>query len=130
MSQQVGIVIVSHSRKLATGLVDMIRQMVDESTPVLAVGGNPDGGLGTDADCLEAAVEKADRGHGVVVLGDLGSSILATRVIIEAHANPDLVLADAPLVEGSIAAAVTASTGATLAEVLAAAEGARDVRKF
>jgi phosphoenolpyruvate---glycerone phosphotransferase subunit DhaM len=40
------------------------------------------------------------------------------------------VLVDAPFVEGAVSAAVTAGTGATLAEVVAAAEEARTIGKF
>jgi len=44
----VGIVIVSHSPKVAEGAADMVRQMVGDSVPLAWTGGNVEGGLGTD----------------------------------------------------------------------------------
>jgi PTS hybrid protein len=79
-----------------------------------------------------AALQTVD-GAGAVVLADLGSSLLSVRAAL-AELSPGqaarIVLADAPLVEGAIAAGVTASTGASLAEVTGAAEEARSVPKL
>jgi PTS hybrid protein len=80
---------------------------------------------------VEAALAKADSGDGVVVLVDLGSSILVVRHVLDGlGANGRIRLVDAPMVEGAIAAGVVASGGAPVAEVAAAAESARDARKF
>ena len=46
--ESVGVVIVSHSPKVAEGAADMVRQMVGEEVPLAWTGGNPSGGLGTD----------------------------------------------------------------------------------
>jgi PTS hybrid protein len=93
-------------------------------------GGTDDGGLGTDAEAVGAAIDRAGRhGDGVVVLGDLGSSILTVKALLDGR-DDDVVLADAPIVEGAVSAAVTASAGADLQAVLKAAEEARDARKL
>ena len=84
-----------------------------------------DGGLGTDDDRVATAIRRADRGDGVVVLGDLGSAILTVRAVLESRANGLVRLVDAPLVEGAVAAAVTASAGRGLDEVARAAEETR-----
>src|SRR5437588_6483805 len=130
MDRHVGIVLVSHSRELAEGLRDLAEQMGSPSVPVIAAGGIDDGGLGTSYELVLAAVEKADTGAGVAVLPDLGSSVLTARAVLAARPALHAVLVDAPFVEGTVAATVTAASGASLAEVVTAAEEARDVRKF
>jgi PTS hybrid protein len=127
----VGIVVVSHSAELASGLATLAAQMAGPEVAIEAAGGTGDGSLGTDADAVQAAIDRAGRdGDGVVVLGDLGSSILTVRSLLEDADDDVVVLADAPLVEGAVTAAVTASAGADRATVLKSAEEARDARKL
>ena len=127
----VGIVVVSHSAELAAGLSELARQMAGPDVPIEAAGGLPGGGLGTDEDRVRDAIARAGRpGDGVVVLGDLGSSILTVRHLLERRANGHVKLADAPFVEGAVSAAVTASVGAPIEDVVRAAEEARDARKL
>ena len=76
-------------------------------------------------------MEKVAAGAGVVVIPDLGSSVLTTAYLEDPDALPDVVtMADTPFVEGAVAAAVAASAGLPLEAVVAAAEEARDVRKL
>ncbi|MDA0185398.1 dihydroxyacetone kinase phosphoryl donor subunit DhaM [Solirubrobacter phytolaccae] len=126
----VGIVVVSHSSDIAAGTVALAGQMAGPEVPLEGVGGTADGGLGTDADRIEAALDAADQGDGVIVLGDLGSAILTVRSVLEDREGGDFRLVDAPLVEGAIAAAVTASAGLSVDDVVRAAEEARVVPKF
>ena len=127
----VGIVLISHSRALAEGAADVAGQVSGGAVQLVGIGGTEDGRLGTSADALAAAVEKVDAGEGVVILPDLGSSVLTARAYLaEPGHRADVVIADAPFVEGAVAAAVTASGGASLADVVQAAEGARGVRKL
>ena len=80
---------------------------------------------------IRAALRAADTGAGAVVLVDLGSALLSVRAALsELDGEANVVLADAPLVEGAVSAGVTASTGASVADVAAAAEEARGVRKL
>jgi PTS hybrid protein len=131
MSDTVGIVVVSHSAELAAGLAQLAAEMAGEAVPIEAAGGRADGGLGTDEDRVASAISRAGRGGGgVVVLGDLGSSILTVRHLLERRANGHVQLADAPFVEGAVSAAVAASAGAAVDEVVHAAEEARDARKL
>ena len=126
----VGIVLVSHSPKLAAGLADLLAAIGSPEVAVMLAAGTEDGRLGTSPDAVRAAVQSADRGDGVVVLPDLGSAVLSVKVALE-EADPERqVLVDAPFVEGAVAAAVTAAGGAPVAEVVEAARGARDVPKF
>jgi phosphoenolpyruvate---glycerone phosphotransferase subunit DhaM len=126
----VGLVVVSHSSDLARGLAELAGQMAGPEVAIEAVGGGPDGSLGTDGDRVTDAIERANTGDGVVVLGDLGSAILTIRAALEQQSNGHVVLADAPIVEGAIAAAVTASAGAALRDVALAAEEARGAHKL
>ncbi len=121
---RVGLVVVSHSAGLAAGVVEVAAQMAPDVT-VVAAGGTADGGIGTDFDAVSGAVERADDGAGVVLLYDLGSARMVAEMVVEVAGNARLV--DAPLVEGTVAAAVAAQGGADLAEVAHAAEDAAGV---
>jgi phosphoenolpyruvate---glycerone phosphotransferase subunit DhaM len=121
---RVGLVVVSHSAKLADGVVEVATQMAPD-VAVVAAGGLPDGGIGTDFEAVDAAVDRAEAGAGVVLLYDLGSARMVAELALESRADPDTaVLVDAPLVEGTVAAAVAAQGGASLADVAAAARTA------
>jgi dihydroxyacetone kinase phosphotransfer subunit len=127
----IGIVLISHSTALATGAAELVGQIAGGAR-VVPAGGTDDGQLGTSTERILAAIAKADQGDGVLLIPDLGSSVLSARAILAERA-PDaapLVLADAPFVEGAVAAGVAASIGADLAAVAAAAEEARDARKL
>jgi dihydroxyacetone kinase phosphotransfer subunit len=131
-SPLVGIVVVSHSAKMAEGIVELAAQMAGPDVRLLGVGGTPDGGIGTDADGIANAIRSADSGAGVLVIGDLGSAILATEAALETL-DPGLQarvrLSGGPIVEGAVIAAVQASIGESLDDVLRAAESARDLDK-
>lgn len=122
----VGLVIVSHSAQLAAGVVELAAQMARDV--VLApAGGTDDGGIGTSLEKVMSAMGLADTGDGVVVLTDLGSAVMTAESALEFMGSPEnMVLADAPLVEGAVAAAVAAQSGATMAVVQKAAETALD----
>ncbi|MBW8486951.1 dihydroxyacetone kinase phosphoryl donor subunit DhaM [Actinomadura parmotrematis] len=125
----IGIVLVSHSRALAEGAAELARTLGGGRAVVHAAGGDADGGLGTSPELVEAAIAAADDGDGVVLLADLGSSVLTCKLAAEDAAGR-VALADAPFVEGAVAAASLAAAGADLAAVRAAAEDARNHRKI
>ncbi|MEA2367211.1 MAG: hypothetical protein QOE69_3470 [Thermoleophilaceae bacterium] len=127
----VGIVVVSHSSELAEGLAALAGQMAGPEVRIEPAGGLPNGELGTDEDRVRAAIRAADQGAGVVVLGDLGSAILTVRHVLERHnGNGTVRLVDAPIVEGAVAAAVTASANLPLDDVARSAEDARGAGKL
>ena len=126
----VGIVVVSHSTELARGLAGLAAQMAGPEVSIEHAGGTSDGLLGTDEGRVRDAIRRADQGDGVVVLGDLGSAILTIRHVLESRANGHVRLIDAPIVEGTVAAAVMASAGSGLEDVVAAAEEARNANKL
>jgi PTS hybrid protein len=128
----VGIVLVSHSAELARGLAALAGQVAGSEVRIEPAGGDPDGGLGTTGELVELAIARAEQGAGVIVLADLGSAILTVRSVLE-HANGGsgrVRLADAPLVEGAIAAAVISAAGQPLEDVVRSAEDARGASKF
>lgn len=126
----VGLVVVSHSSRIAEGTAELAGQMAGPDVRIIPAGGMEDGTIGTDAARIAVAIGEADTGSGVVVLADLGSAVLATRTALELLGNPDNVrLSRGPIVEGAIIAAVQASTGSSLDEVLEAAEGAASLPK-
>ena len=123
---RVGIVFVSHSAKIAEGLVDLAGQMAPATT-LVAAGGTDDGTLGTSFERVSGAIATADGGRGVVVLCDLGSAILTTETaldFVDDELRARVRIVDAPLVEGGVAAAVAAEIGGDLDAVAAAAESA------
>ncbi len=121
----VGIVIVSHSPKVAEGAADMVRQMVGDSVPLAWTGGNSEGGLGTDVASIIEAIERAWSESGVAVLVDLGGAETNSEMAIEMLASnrrERVVVCEAPVVEGAVMAATEASGGATLEAVRRTAE--------
>jgi phosphoenolpyruvate---glycerone phosphotransferase subunit DhaM len=127
----VGIVVVSHSADLAAGIADLAYEMAGSEVRIERAGGSGDGRLGTSEDLIRAAIKAADQGSGVVVLGDLGSAFLTVRSVLQSGSNGNSVrVADAPLVEGAIAAAVSSSAGQSLDEVATAAEETRGAKKL
>ena len=126
----VGLVVVSHSRLIADGTAELAGQMAGPDVRIVPAGGMADGAIGTDAARIAEAIGEADAGAGVVVLADLGSAVLATRTALELLGEPDNVrLSKGPIVEGAVMAAVQASTGSGLDEVLVAAESAAALPK-
>jgi len=121
----VGIVIVSHSPKIAEGAADMVRQMVGDSVPLAWTGGNSEGGLGTDVAAIIAAIDRAWSDAGVAILVDLGGAETNSEMAIDLldPARRDKVLVcEAPIVEGAVMAATEASGGAALDAVRRTAE--------
>jgi PTS hybrid protein len=129
---KVGIVLVSHSAALAEGTAELAGQIAGGTVIIATAGGTEDGRIGTSIDKVERALRLADGGVGVVILPDLGSSVLTVRALLSEPGDlPDQVaVADAPFVEGAVAATVTAAAGGDVKAVLAAAEEARHARKL
>jgi PTS hybrid protein len=129
----VGIVLISHSSGLAAGTAELVAQ-VAAGARVVPAGGTEDGRLGTSTDLIAAAIAKADQGAGVLLIPDMGSSVLSALSLLAdldpEHDGKRIMIADVPFVEGALAAAVAASAGFDLATVASAAEEARDARKL
>jgi dihydroxyacetone kinase phosphotransfer subunit len=125
MSDNVSIVIVSHSADVAKGTADMVRQMVGADVRVAFCGGNAEGGLGTDVAAIMQAIESVYTDKGVAVLVDLGGAETNSEMAIEMLAGgkgANVQICNAPIVEGAVMAATEAAGGASLAAVRATAE--------
>src|SRR6476659_5488661 len=112
----VGLVVVSHSAKLAEGVAELMRGMAGADVRIATAGGMdlPDQPLGTDANLIHQAIEQVYSPDGVAVLVDLGSAILSTDLALEMlspEQREHVKIAPAPLVEGGMAAAVQARLG-------------------
>jgi phosphoenolpyruvate---glycerone phosphotransferase subunit DhaM len=129
---KVGIVLVSHSAALAEGTAELAGQIGGGTVIIATAGGTDDGRIGTSIAKVESAIRHADGGAGVLILPDLGSSVLTVRTLL---ADPEdlpepIAVADAPFVEGAVAATVIAAAGGDIKAVLGAAEEARHARKL
>ena len=125
----VGLVIVTHSAALAHGIAETCRMMAKDAH-IATAGGMENGGFGTSYARIAAAIESVRSTDGVVVLADGGSSVLTAETIIEELRNSSVRMADCPVVEGSVVAAIAAVCGADLDEVVRRAEETRGACKI
>lgn len=117
----VGIVVVSHNAKLAEGIKEMAEMMAN-GVQIAAAGGLENGIMGTSYEKISKAVEYVCGRDGAVVIMDMGSAIMTTELVLENLKDDAVRMADCPLLEGTMRAAVVAANGGTLDEVVAAAE--------
>ncbi len=113
------LVLVCHSAKLAEGLRELVEQVTQDRVRVFATGGLDEHTLGSNPDEIGKLLERADSPEGTLVLMDLGSSILATQMLVDdwpAERRSRIVLCEAALVEGAVAAAIQLAAGSTLEE--------------
>ena len=124
----VGFVIVSHSETLARGVVELTKMMAD-GVPIRAAGGLDDGGFGTSYEKIANAIDEI-YDDGVIVLMDMGSAVMTAEMVLESMPERKLVLADCPLVEGAIAATVSAIAGSSLDEIMDELTDVRELKKL
>ena len=125
----VGIVIVSHSQKLAEGVVEIAKMMAADA-PLVAAGGLDDGNLGTSYEKILAAIESVYSSNGVAVLMDMGSAVMTTEMVLEDLERDNVLMIDCPLVEGAVLAAIDSVAGKTLSEITAHVDETRTAKKF
>ena len=125
----VGIVIVSHSEKLATSIVDLTKMMADGAM-IAAAGGLEDGSFGTSYDRIKAAIDTVYSDDGVIILMDMGSAVMTTEMVLEEYDSEKVRMVDAPIVESAVAASVSAMCGSDLATILEEIEDTKQTAKF
>mgnify|MGYP001374532668 CR=1 FL=1 len=113
----VGIVIISHSEQVAEGVKAIIRQVVEE-VPVETAGGTDDGEIGTSLDKILNAIDRADANKGVLLFYDLGSAKMNAEIAIEMCNKENVLLVEAPLLEGAYIGAVEAGLGKEIDEIV------------
>jgi dihydroxyacetone kinase phosphotransfer subunit len=129
----VGLVIVSHSARLAEGVAELAGQMAQGKVAIATAGGTSDGALGTSVEKILAALHEVDGPDGIIVLLDLGSAVMATEMAVESFGQDKryrVLISPAPLVEGAVIAAVESSIGNSLQEVAEAAASAYTLPKL
>ena len=125
----VGIVVASHSSRLAEGVIELARMMAP-NVPMAAAGGLDDGAPGTSFRKIIGAVLQVYSEDGVAVLMDIGSSVMTAEMALEMLSRPKLKLFDCPLVEGAVIAAVESNMGSSLEEIERRTVAARSMRKL
>lgn len=127
----IGLLIVSHSAKIAEGTKELADQMTGGRVPIAAAGGLDDSTLGTSAERIRAGADGLAAGAiaGLLVLVDLGSAVMSAEIALEDWPLP-YQISNGPLVEGALMAAVEASIDANLAQVAAVAEHAKELLKI
>ncbi len=128
----VGIVIVSHSKKVSEGIKEIIEQMVGKKIKIACVGGEG-GVLGVNVEEIVKAIEEVYDDDGVIIFVDFGSTVIGAKTalsLLSEDKRSKVFIANAPILEGAFVAAVEASLGKDIKSVLKAAEEARSIVKL
>ncbi len=125
----VGIVVVSHSEKLAESIVELTGMMAD-GAHIAAAGGLEDGSFGTSYDRIKAAIDQVYSEDGVILLMDMGSAVMTTEMVLEEYDSARVRMVDAPVVESAVAASVSALCGSDLETILEEIEDVKNTPKF
>lgn len=130
----IGVLVVSHSNEAASGIAKIATEMSGHGdVPVIGVGGNETGGLGVSVpNVYQTLVDLLARCDGVLIVPDIGSSVLSSRGAIGMLSPDDasrVTIANAPILEGAMLAAIESSTGSDLATVADAAKEAKNLDK-
>lgn len=115
--EYVGIVLISHSKKVAEGVKEIIQQVIRD-VPVETAGGTDDSEIGTSIEKINRAIDRAYSSKGVLLFYDLGSAKMNAELAIELAKKEKIELVEAPLVEGSYVAAVESSIGKDLETII------------
>jgi len=129
----IGVVIVSHSEKVAEGVKDIAQQMNFGGAEIVAAGGAEEGRIGTNPLKIQEAIESLKDRPSILLFVDLGSAIMSSEMAIDMldeEVSKKVTIVDTPLVEGVIAAVVQASTTEDIESIIATAEETRDFRKI
>jgi len=131
----VNLLLVSHSKKLAEGVAEMVQQMTSSESVKIATAagiGDQNQELGTNAVEIMEAIERIYSDDGILVLLDLGSAILSTEMALDLlpdEMKSNIKLCAAPFVEGALVAAVQAGLGSDLNAVYQDAMNALEMKR-
>lgn len=125
----VGIVIVSHSQKVAEAVVELTTMMADGAA-IAAAGGLEDGSFGTSYEKIKNAIDSVYSEDGVIILMDMGSAVMTTEMVLEEYDNDKIKMVDAPLVEGAVAASVSSLFGSDMASIIDELAETKNMEKF
>ncbi|EKT64940.1 dihydroxyacetone kinase phosphoryl donor subunit DhaM [Providencia burhodogranariea] len=131
----IGLIIVSHSKMLADGLLQLAEQMQNkQNCQIITAAGVDDEAhpIGTDAVKVMEAIEALSEASSIILLMDLGSALLSAETaldLIDPVLAEKVHLCSAPLVEGTIAITAAASGGASIDTILAEARQALQAKQ-
>lgn len=118
----IGFVIISHSKNLADEVIKLCNEMKNYDFPIVNGSGKDKNILGSDPEVIKKAIELAYLEDGVLILGDIGSSISnakkAVKLLDNFYNKDKIEIADAPLVEGAIVAMAINSGKATIEDIV------------
>lgn len=125
----IGIVAVAHNPKIAEGVNELASELVPREVPVRAIGGDRDGRIGTDIDEIVETVEELyNTTDGILILGDIGSSITNAREalkLLELEGYNNIAVSTAPLVEGVMIGSIESNLGNNLETIKSKIESKR-----
>ena len=125
----VSIVVVSHSKILAEGVVELAKMMAKDAL-IFSAGGMEDGSLGTSFDLILDVVSKNYSDDGVAIIMDIGSAVLTTEMVLEAMPDKKIKMLDCPIVEGAIMAALESQLGSSLEKIAQKVQEIREMHKI
>lgn len=112
----IGIVLVSHSKKITDGLKELIEQMAGDGSNLVVKsnGGTDEGELGSNPMELLSTLEAMTDCEEIYVFAGVGSAKMAVETALDMLEDTEHVhdFSDYPLVESAFTAGITASTGA------------------
>lgn len=103
-----GIVIISHSKNIAQGVVDLVSEVVKD-VPITYVGGTDSGDIGTSFDRVERAVSE-NIADTILAFYDLGSARMNLEMVSD-FSDKNIIINTVPIVEGSYTAAALLQAG-------------------
>ncbi len=125
----VGLVIVSHSARLAESVIELASMMAKDA-PMAAAGGLEDGSFGTSFEKISAAIDSVYSDDGVLVLMDLGSAVMTTEMVLEMMPERRAEMVDCPLVEGAVVAAIDSAGGVSFDDMKKNLSAVASTKKF
>ena len=130
-ANMIGILLISHSRRLADGLGELIQALTNNTLMICRIGGEETLGVDTGMVLQEFEILKTKGCHAVLVFGDSGSAFMAAQTACDLW-NDDIIdirIVDAPFVEESVAAAMVLSTGGGVDQAMESAQEAYQIHK-
>jgi len=126
-------IIASHNKKVAEDVVEITEQMNNKKSKLIPIGGTEDDRIGTNPLKIKKVIEEIYDGDNIFVFADIGSSIMVTQMVLDMlneKIREKIILVDAPLAEGTIAAVIQASITNNVNEIIHAVEECKRVNKF
>lgn len=102
MSKEYGLLLISHSEKITSGLADLLNQVARDVT-IKTAGGGVDGDIGTSFDKISQTLEAFEE-DSVLAFYDLGSAKMNLEMAMEST-DKEVLLFETAFIEGAYVAA-------------------------